>query len=282
MKKLGIIAGSGRLPTIAAQNIYQRKIELRIYSLSSSRQIKEEYMPELRGMIAQASASRLHSLMKQLKKDGISDVLLLGKFEKKNIFKNFFFDKATLRLLMSIKDRSDSTIFSALLEEFKKNGLTIISQKKFLEELLLPEGVYSKKKPSKKEWEEIEYGMFHAKEISGLDIGQTVVVRNKSVVAVEAVESTDQCIERAGSLIQKKGGVVCKVERKKQDDRFDIPTVGIQTLQTMKKSGCFILAIEANKTFVVTPEEVRRKANQLGITFVSVKNRLSNRGSYLK
>ena len=131
MKKLGIIAGSGRLPTIAAQSIYQKKIDLRIYSLSRSKQIKNEYIPELRGMIIQASVSRLNSLMKQLKKDGVSDVLLLGKIEKKDIFKNLFFDKATLRVLRSIKDRSDNTIFSAILKEFKKNGLNIISQKNF-------------------------------------------------------------------------------------------------------------------------------------------------------
>ncbi len=270
IKKLGLIAGHGCLPTIAANNAYNKNIDLQIYSTSKDKNRNKEYNPKLHHLINKISITRLGSVIKQLKKDQISDVLFLGKIDKKDIFKNLLFDKTTLSILKSLINRNDNTIFDRVLKEFEKHNLNIISQRKFLKNLVLPKGTYSKKQPSKADWEDIQYGMFYAKKMSSLDIGQTIVTRDKSIIAVEAIEGTDECIRRAGNLIYKKHGIVCKAERKKQDDRFDIPTIGLQTMKVMKESGCQILVIEANKTLVVTPEKIKEMVNKLGMILVSV------------
>ena len=269
IKKLGLIAGAGCLPSIAANNAYEQGVDLQIYSFLHVDEIKQNFRSELRNFIKNISISDMSKMLQKIQQDNISDILFLGKIEKKDIFKDQLLDSETLKILKSLPNMNDSTIFVGVLKEFEKYGFNIISQKLFLTNLFLPEGVHSQKQPTKEEWDNIRYGMYYAKEISGLDIGQTIVVRDKSVVAVEAVEGTNECIKRAGSLIQRKNGIVCKVERKKQDNRFDIPTIGLETLQVMEESGCHILAIEKEKTLVVTPEEIKKEADKRGIILVS-------------
>ncbi|RME90963.1 MAG: LpxI family protein, partial [Candidatus Hydrogenedentota bacterium] len=179
-------------------------------------------------------------------------------------------DPVSREFLQNLRDRKDDTILSQFTKELANRGIEVISQKLLLQSLLLPPGVYSKKQPDEKTQEDIDFGMDHAKKIGEWDIGQTVVVKDKSVLAVEAIEGTDECILRGGKLARKKGAVVCKAEKKHQDDRFDIPTVGLDTLKVMKRSGANVLAIEANKTFVVTPEEFVAQVNRLGFIFVAV------------
>ncbi len=269
IKKLGLIAGAGHLPPIAANNAYERGVDLQIYSFFDIDEVKKTFRPELHNLIRKISISELSKILEQIKKDNISDILFLGKIEKKEIFKDQFRESNTFEILKPLPNMNDSTIFVGVLKEFEKYGLNIIPQRLFLANLFLAEGVHSQKQPTETEWNDIRYGMYYAKEISGLDIGQTIIVRDRSVVAVEAMEGTNECIKRAGSLLQRKNGVVCKVERKIQNDRFDVPTIGLETLQVMEESGCHILAIEKEKTLVVTPEEIKRKADKLGIMLVS-------------
>lgn len=173
-------------------------------------------------------------------------------------------------MLKSIKDWNDKSIFNLVYQEFKKTGIEILDQKSFLKSLLCAPGIYSKRKPAKSELDNIEFGMNYAKKIAALDIGQTVVVANKTILSVEAIEGTDEAIKRGGAFARNKAGVVCKAMYKNQDTRFDVPAVGLQTLESMRASGCNVLAIEAKNTFVIDREKFIKKINDYKMVFAAV------------
>ena len=266
VKKLGILAGSGILPALAAREALKQGWPVTIYAVAEENFQSD---PDLAPYIQPVTITRFGSFLKRLKREGITNLILLGKIRKEHLFRELRFDMKTVWLLSKMLNKNDDTIFYTVENEMKKIGVTLLPQAQFLEPLLLNEGIYSKKKPSKAILKDIEFGMFYARSIGALDIGQTVVVKDGSVLAVEAIEGTDKCIMRGGELSRKKGAIVCKAEKLKQDIRFDIPTVGVETLEVMKKSGCSVLAIEAGKTFVVTPKEVFDYVNRNHMILVS-------------
>ncbi|MDH5718223.1 MAG: UDP-2,3-diacylglucosamine diphosphatase LpxI [Spirochaetia bacterium] len=271
IKNLGIIAGSGILPAITADEAIAKGINVKIYIIKEGNFESLDIARKYKDISKFISITKVGHALKEFKKDNISHLIMIGKISKENLFKNLKFDLKTLWMLKNLTNRSDNTIFYALADEFFKYDIEFISQKIFLKNLFLPVKVYSKKKPSAQDLKDINYGMYYAKKIGKLDIGQTVVVRYESILAVEAIEGTDKCIERAGILSKGKGAVVCKTEKEKQDCRFDVPAIGITTLETMKKSGAHLLAFEAEKTLIVTPEEVIKKANELKLILVGTK-----------
>ncbi len=234
--------------------------------------IAEEAKKGLDGIV-----SRLHSfsvgqvgkIIKAFKDEGIKELVFIGKVNKSLIFKDIKFDLRAIALLARLKDRKDDTIMLAIVDELKKDGIDVIEQTIFLEDMIPSPGVLAKRKPTKEETADIEFGMEMAKGIAGLDIGQTVVVKNKAVMAVEAIEGTDEAIKRGGALCRD-GIVVVKVAKPDQDLRFDIPTVGMDTLRNVIDAGGKVLAIEAGKTFVVDMENLVKEADKNGVAIVAV------------
>ena len=269
MKRLGVIAGSGELPDIAINEALSQGIEVIVYSVSGKNSFHPSLLRKISKFTDSIPITRFGRLLEEIKKDNVRNVLLLGKVQKTVLFRNPFFDKETKELFQSMVNKNDYTIFQSALKRFNENQIKIIPQTFFLKSILAQEKIFTKKKPDINDWGEIKYGMEYAQRIGGLDIGQTVVVKDKAVLAVEAIEGTNACIKRAGILSNKKGAIVCKVSRENQDTRFDVPTVGIDTLVTMKKAGCRILAVEAGKTFLVNLEQMRTYAEKWGIIFLA-------------
>lgn len=213
---------------------------------------------------------KIGTLMKLCKQHGIDRLLLLGKVKKEIIFKNLKFDLKAISLLARMINKHDYSIFKTVSEEFAKEKITIISQKTYLKSLFLPEGRFTKKSLTKKELEDVSFGMEYAQKMAALDIGQTVVVLDKSVLAVEAVEGTDLAIKRGGSYAKKGKAVVCKSSKPGQDHRFDLPTVGEETLKIMHENNCGTLALRTGETIIVHPKEFINLAEKLKIHILSI------------
>ena len=166
---------------------------------------------------------------------------------------------------------TDVTLLLAVIKEFERDKIYFESALKFCPELLVKHGFLTQRKPSPTQWNDIRFGWDMAKEMGRLDIGQSVVVCDTAVIAVEAIEGTDACIRRAGELCRRGGFTVVKVAKPRQDLRFDMPTVGLKTLQTMHEAGGRVLALESEMTILLDQQEVVDLANKLGIAIVSVK-----------
>jgi DUF1009 family protein len=172
-------------------------------------------------------------------------------------------------LLKIIKNGSDKSIFKIIDKELKKIGIEILPQDKYLGDLIIKKGVITRKKPSKKEMQDAEYGIEYARQLAFMDIGQTVVVKDKVITAVEAIEGTNETIKR-GVILGKTGSVVCKAGRASQDKRFDIPAVGLETVKILSECKCSLLALEADSIFIIDPGEVVRFADSKKISIIGI------------
>lgn len=265
-KKIGLIAGAGDMPMIWAKAAKNKKAEIVAIAIA------EEAKKRLDGIVDQLhcfSVGQVGKIIKTLKDEGIKELVFIGKVNKSLIFKDIKFDLRAITLMARLKDRKDDTIMLSIVDELKKDGIDVLEQTMFLEDLMPGPGVLTKRKPSKEEMADIQFGMEMAKGIAALDIGQTVVVKDRAVMAVEAIEGTDEAIKRGGDL-GRGGIVVVKVAKPMQDLRFDIPTVGMNTLLSLTEAGGKALAIEANKTFVADMENVVKEADRKGIAIISV------------
>lgn len=274
--RLGILAGKGELPWIATKNAIL-KGEDPIVLLLTNESPPEEFRDRTHKVILTKFYT---SVIKTLKKFNVTRIVSIGKIHKTILYENSKFDLRTLFLLFKMHNKNDYTIFLYLEKVLSKYNIQILPQTLYLEECFLKEGRYGRKLTNR-ELEDISFGMFYAKKINELDIGQCVVVGDKIIWAVEGPEGTDECIKRGGQLFKKKRGVVCKVAKKNHDPRFDIPVIGIQTLYSMKDSNCTVLAIEANSTIVVNKEEFLNKAKEFNITVFSIQNNFFDK-RYLK
>ena len=200
----------------------------------------------------------------------ISEVVLLGKVTKELLFQGIELDQRFKKLLAQLPEKNDDAIMLAIVNELQAEGIKVSDQTKFMKQFFVDEGLLTTVEPTAAVAADMEYGFKMAKEIGGLDIGQTVVVKDQAVMAVEAIEGTDQAILRGGELGQ--GEVVAaKVSKPQQDFRFDIPTVGLQTIENLIAVDATGLVIEAGKTFIVNQEQVIAKANQAGIAIKAVR-----------
>jgi DUF1009 family protein len=207
-------------------------------------------------------------LIKALKKEGVEKTLMAGTITKKRMFENIMPDLKGLTIMSKLAIFHDDDILRALAGELAKEGLEIVSSTTFMPELLAPPGCLTKKKPNKSEREDIEFGWRVAKELGRLDIGQCVVVRKKTVLALEAIEGTDETILRGGKLAREKA-VVVKVSKPKQDLRFDVPTIGVETINVMSQVKASVLVIEAGKTLIFNRAEMIALADKVGISIFS-------------
>ena len=271
MGRLGIIAGRGELPWIAAKEALRRGEDVRIFAVTN-----EEPPTQFADRTQQVILTRFYtSVIRSLKRQNIDRLLLLGKSTRDVLYDKPSFDLRTLWLLSTMPNRNDYTLFQTLERELAKRGIKVVPQIDYLTDCFLAEGRYGKRL-STREVNDIPYGMHYAMEVNRLDIGQCVVVGDRTVFAVECAEGTDKCIERGGALFHKRGAVVCKVSKREHDRRFDLPTTGIQTLENMKAAGCRVLAIESDSTIVVRKADFLKRAKELGITVISLTGGLTD------
>jgi DUF1009 family protein len=269
MKPLGLLAGNGRFPFLVAQEA--RKNGRRVVCVA----FNEEADPALENyvdVIHWIYVGQLDKWIKTFKAEGVQDVVMVGLVRHSNMYadiKKFRLDVRAMKMFWNLKDRKADTILSAIGEEFAKDGLKLIPSIEHLSHCLAPKGVMTKRKPTSEEADDIVFGYKIAKAMAGQDIGQTVCVKNKAVIAVEAMEGTDQCIKRAGTMAQG-NFVITKVAKPKQDLRFDVPVIGLNTIETFREAGGGVLAVEAGKTLILDREKLLEWANSEKICIVGV------------
>lgn len=267
--RLGLIAGEGQLPVRAALNAKSQGYAVVTFALSSENQKALKRVCE--GRVYPISPGLFNQTLALLNEHRITQLLFAGKVNKWLLFRNPRLDGRALRLLKNNARKNDDKLMHIIIDELQTEGITVVNQAGFLKDLFLPPKVLNEPVGlTAQDWEDIQYGFEIAKSIGGADIGQTVVVSNGMVLAVEAIEGTDECLKRAARWSRKKGGVVVKVAKPDQDLRFDIPTVGLRTLKVMKSCGLKVLATEAHQTLFLELEDMIAFANRHGMALVSV------------
>ena len=266
MEKLGILAGVGKLPVECARAAQQLGYEVYAVALLPD---TDPAIAEFAADYQQISVAQLGAILDYLKSKDLHLVTMIGKVTKELLFNGAVVpDAKMLELIMSLPSRSDDVIMMAFVRELAKAGMEAFDQTALIRKLMPHRGTITKREPTEDEKADMEFGMRIAKELGRLDIGQTVVVKSRAVMALEAIEGTDACILRGGELA-KGGAVVAKTAKPNQDNRFDVPTVGYRTIETMVKAGATALAIEANKTLLVEREKMVALAEENGITIVA-------------
>jgi len=266
-EKIGLIAGNGQFPILFAKSAKENGYKvIAVAHIGETEPILKDYVEQIEWI----KVGQLGKLIKIFKKAGIKKLVLAGGISKRRLFTEIFPDLKALSLLARLRHKHDDAALRAVAEELEKEGFIVCPSTLFVPSLLAKEGCLTKKKPTKEEKKDIEFGWKMAKAIGELDIGQCVVVKRQVVVAVEAIEGTDETIKRGGKLA-KEGAVVVKVSKPHQDLRFDVPAVGKKTIETMASVKARVLAIEAEKTLIFDKEEMISTANKAGISIVSLR-----------
>jgi len=267
IRKIGLVAGEGLLPTAIATEIQRRQIPLATFSLHrSNRSQLKAYSPECHAI----SPGLFEKNLALFRQSGISHLVFAGKVNKWLLFCKPKLDARALKALQSLVFRNDDQIMLGFIREIEAEGITVLPQTDFLQSYFVPAGCLTQTPLTHAQEKDLAYGFPIAKAMGQLDVGQTIVVNQGMLLAVEAIEGTDECLKRAGQWGNKKGGMVIKVAKPGQDQRFDVPTVGLRTLKTMKKAGLTVLATEANETLFLEPEAMTGYANHHGMTIISV------------
>lgn len=266
---IGLVSGEGKLPALLAMSAKERGLRVVALALSESAQAQVEPHADKTYLVAPGQIGRNIGL---LKKEGATEIVFIGKVPKINLLRQLHkLDWLAVKELSKLPNFNDDTIQFAVGDIMEAHGLQVRTQSEFLRHLFPEIGVLTEKQPTVGEYADIEYGMRVAREIARLDIGQTVIVKDRMILALEAIEGTDQAIRRAVKLARGPV-VVCKVSKPNQDQRFDIPTVGMSTLQSMIEENPHpggVLVVEARETLVVEQDEMVRFAAQNGITIVA-------------
>ena len=267
MKKIGLIAGVGRLPVEFARAA--RGMGVHVIGVGVLPEVDPE-LAQVAHTYESINIAKLDRIFKVFKREQVTEITLLGKITKELVYAHRELpDLRVLKIFSRIKNFSDDTLTLALVEELAAEGITVLDQTELLRPLMPAAGVLTRRQPTEAELADMRFGLAMAKQIGGLDIGQTVVVKDRAIMAVEAIEGTDACIRRGGQL--GRGGVtVAKAAKPKQDMRFDVPGVGPDTVNSMIEAGAVALVIEAGKTLVVDRETMVAKADQHGITIVAM------------
>lgn len=265
-KTLGILAGVGHLPVDLVKGAKASGYKTVVVGVVPGLDAK---LCEVADVFYSTHIGKLGKILDILKDNNIKEATMIGKVTKEILYSEGAIvpDWQAIKLLSSLPDRQDDTIMSALVEKLTSRGIEVIDQTIFLKALMPTAGVLSKRKPTAEEMMDMEYGFAMAQKIGGLDIGQTVVVKNKAVMAVEAIEGTDKCILRGGALGKKV--IVAKTAKPAQDNRFDMPSVGVKTIESMIAVGAAGIVMEAEKTLFVEREQALALADQHNITVVA-------------
>jgi DUF1009 family protein len=278
--KLGLIAGNGRFPFLLLDAARAQGVEVVVAA------IKEETDAEMDARAASDTGVKVHwlslgelsKLIETFQTAGITRAVMAGQVKHKQIFSSIRPDWRLAKLLLNLRTRNTDMLLGAVAKVLGDEGIELISSTAFLEPLLAQEGVLTARAPTDDERKDIEYGLGVARAVAGFDIGQTVVVAAQACVAVEAMEGTDETIARAGQLMRTLGGdastlerrlTVVKVAKPNQDMRFDVPVIGIRTVEAMIEAGASCLSVEAGRTLLFEREALLSRANQEGIAIVA-------------
>ena len=264
--KQGLIAGDGILPVEMARHAKENGFDVICISLANDN-LKD--LKKYCSKVYSCHPGELNKIEKIFVEEEIKQVTFLGKVHKRVLLKLHKFDKRAIEILKSVKRLNDDEVMLLIVKEFEKHNIKVLDQTIFIKNLMIPSGVLGKHKPTEAQIEDVNYGFWLAKEMGKVDVGQSVVIKDKMAMAVEAIEGTDKCIRR-GAKMARKNAVVVKVAKPSQDKRFDIPAIGLRTLQTMKKYRASLIAVEANETIIVNQEEVIKYANKHNIVIMAV------------
>ncbi|HMD42855.1 MAG TPA: UDP-2,3-diacylglucosamine diphosphatase LpxI [Candidatus Acidoferrum sp.] len=258
----GLIAGNGRFPFLVLEAARSRGIEMAVIAL------KEEASPELEKMAKRlywVSLGELSKAIDLMQQEGVTRAVMAGQVKHNKIFSSIRPDWKLAKLLFALPRKNTDSLIGAVAKVLEDEGIQLVNSTMFLRPLLPDQGVLTRRAPSVEERADIEYGLHLAREIAAMDIGQTVVIADQACVAVEAMEGTDETIERAGRFAQGKKLVVVKVSKPMQDMRFDVPVVGLPTVESMKRAGATALAIDATRTLLFDREKLIELADAAGI-----------------
>jgi DUF1009 family protein len=275
-QKLGLIAGNGKFPFLILDAARAQGLDVVVAA------IKEETSPEIesRGAVSVhwLSLGELSKLIETFQREGVHRAIMAGQVKHKQIFSSIKPDWRLAKLLLSLGTRNTDSLLGAVAKVLGDEGIVLENSTTFLEPLLAKAGVLVARQPSAEEQKNIDYGRSVARHLAQYDIGQTVVVAESACVAVEAMEGTDATIERAGQLMRSLTGdastlsralTVIKIAKPNQDMRFDVPVVGIKTIDVMRAAGATCLALDAGKCLLLDGDGVRDAANQAQITIVA-------------
>jgi len=263
--QIGLIAGAGELPVIIAGDARDRGYRVVTVALEG---LASGNLKDVSDEFRWVNPGKFGELIDTLRKHRIKEAIMAGKVPKALLYKSKITpDLRAIKLLFSIKDKSDDAILNAITKELAAEGIEIVDTLKFSNHLLTPEGCLTRKGPDEDEWKDIEFGWKIAKEIGKLDIGQTVVIKGKAVMAVEAIEGTDEAIIRGGKLAGE-NAVVVKVSKPQQDMKLDVPAVGLDTLRAMEKVKARVLAVESQRSMIVGREKMIEEAELAGISII--------------
>lgn len=267
MEKIGLIAGNKKFPIIFAEAAKKKGYDIVAVAIKGDASSRLKKIVGKVYWLGLKDYSRLFDLFKS---ERIVKIVMAGQVSPYRLFsKEVRRDARLKRILAQAKDSRADSIFGAIAEELKSAGFELIDPTFLLEDFLPKKGVLTRREPDFNEWEDIYFGLELAKEMGLLDIGQTVAVKQKAVVAVEALEGTDNLIRRAGR-IAKKGAIIVKVSKPGQDMRFDIPVVGLNTVKNLAMAKASCLAIEAGKTLFIDKAQSIGLADSRGISIVAV------------
>lgn len=287
MNRLGLIAGNGRFPFLLLDAARAHGTEVVVAA------IKEETDPEMDARAQADSGVRVHwlslgelsRLIETFQREGVHKAVMAGQVKHKQIFSSIRPDWRLAKLLLSLRTRNTDMLLGAVAKVLGDEGIELIPSTAYLEPLLAQPGVLTARAPSEQESRDIAYGREVARHLAAWDLGQTVVIAAQACVAVEAMEGTDAAIERAGALMRTLGDpasdpastldrslTVVKVAKPKQDLRFDVPVIGIRTIETMRTAGATCLAIEAHRTLLFDRDALRSQADAAGIAVIALEN----------
>jgi UDP-2,3-diacylglucosamine hydrolase len=267
MSGYGLIAGNGRFPFLVLEGARRDGVEMAVAA------IKEETDPEIARLahtIEWISVGHLSKLIRFFKREGVTSAIMAGQVRHIQIFKlNALPDFRMAKMLTRLRRRNTDALIGAVAGELQSEGITLIDSTLFTQPLITREGTLTRRTPNRHETADIEYGLHVARELSRLDLGQTIVVKDQAVVALEAMEGTDATIRRASELVRGRPLTVVKVAKPNQDMRFDVPVVGLETVSVMRECRVTALSLTADKTLLLDREAVLSEADQHKIAIVA-------------
>jgi DUF1009 family protein len=266
MSRLGLIAGNGRFPFLVLEAARGAGHDVTVIAL------KEETFPELADVASRPPSAAVHWIslgqlgkcISALKEAGVTQAVMAGQVKHTKLFADIVPDMTLLGVIMKLKAKNTDAIISGVADALRAHGIELLNSTAFLAPLMAAEGVLTSRPPTDEEGAETAFGYTIADAVAGMDIGQTIVVKSSAVVAVEAMEGTDAVIARAGQLAGP-GTCVIKVAKPNQDMRFDVPVVGVSTIEAMRVAGATLLSVDAGKTLMIDGAAIIRAADEAGI-----------------
>ena len=264
--KYGLIAGNGQFPFLVLEGARAKGVEMVVAA------IKEETAPEIEQLATRVewmSVGQLGRLIRFFKGEQVTHAIMAGQVKHHQIFRlNALPDMRMVRMLARLATKNTDSLIGAVADELAREGITLVDSTTFLEPYLAGQGVLTRRAPTKEELSDIEYGLEIAREIARLDLGQTIAVKDRAVVAIEAMEGTDAVIARAGEITRGRPFVVIKVAKPDQDMRFDVPVIGVPTIENLKSAGATAIHVTAGKTLLFDKDEMIALADKHRISVV--------------